>query len=99
MDTLKPPILDDESRQPRPMSRKVLLAALGGAAAVGTIVVGCETYRPAPVESNPNPTPAPMRVVPLAGVTVAYPTKWATTQPASGETPKDSPPPANPEGH
>jgi hypothetical protein len=98
VDLPKPPILNYEVRKVTPMSRKVLLAATSGAAAVGTIVVAGCMYRAAPAPV-PVPAPAPMRVVPLAGVTMAYPTKWSTTQPVSEDTPDAPSPPANPDRH
>ena len=69
MDKPKPHILDYEVRKVMPMSRKILLAATGGAA----IVVAGVMYR------------AATRVVRTAGVITGPTTMWApTTQPVSG---------------
>ena len=71
MDKPKPHILAYEVRKVMPMSRKVLLLATSGAAAIGTIVVAGVVYRPVAVPAAP-----------LSGDLIAYPTTWqSSTQP------------------
>ena len=111
MDKPKPPILEYEVRKVMPMSRRVLLAATGGAAAVGTIVVAGVIYRAAtrpvvvvgdmPVgRTTWQSTTQPVNVGAVPGNMPAFRTNWgSTTRPVSGDTAIEPSPPTNLEDH
>ncbi len=105
MENPKPPILEYEVRKVMPMSRKVLLLATSGAAAIGTIVVAGVVYRPVAVPVAPlsgdvisfsttwQSSTRPVSAVSMPGTMPSILTNWrSTTQPASGDAANDPPP-------